>query len=134
MCIGREHVGDRCLAICASFRRLGCAHVVQAMVRDLYDRNESARVLSLNMLVTASAPVIAPLIGGQVLLWFDWRAIFWVLAIFGVVSVCAALVLPETLAASRRNEAHPVAMLLGYFQLDPPPPGPIWRRAQRSFE
>ena len=47
--------------------------VVQAMVRDLYDRNQSARVLSLNMLVTASAPVIAPLLGGQVLLWFDWR-------------------------------------------------------------
>ena len=33
--------------------------VVQAMVRDLYDRNQSARILSLNMLVTASAPVVA---------------------------------------------------------------------------
>jgi MFS transporter, DHA1 family, multidrug resistance protein len=91
--------------------------VVQAMVRDLYDRNQSARVLSLNMLVTASAPVIAPLIGGQVLLWFDWRAIFWVLVVFGVVSLCAVFLLPETLAASRRNEAHPVAMLVGYFKL-----------------
>ena len=89
---------------------------VQAMVRDLYDRNQSARVLSLNMVVTASAPIIAPLIGGQVLLWFDWRAIFWVLVIFGVVSLCAAFALPETLAASRRNETLPVAMLLGYFQ------------------
>jgi DHA1 family bicyclomycin/chloramphenicol resistance-like MFS transporter len=45
--------------------------IVQAMVRDLYDRNQSARILSLNMLVTASAPVVAPLIGGQVLLWLD---------------------------------------------------------------
>jgi DHA1 family bicyclomycin/chloramphenicol resistance-like MFS transporter len=90
--------------------------VVQAMVRDLYDRDQSARILSLNMLVTASAPVIAPLIGGQVLLWFDWRAIFWVLVVFGVVSLGAALALPETLAASRRNKAHPVAMLLGYFK------------------
>ena len=49
---------------------------VQAMVRDLYDRNQTARVLSLNMVVTASAPVIAPLIGGQLLLWFDWRGSF----------------------------------------------------------
>jgi MFS transporter, DHA1 family, multidrug resistance protein len=89
---------------------------VQAMVRDLYDRDQSARVLSLNMVVTASAPVIAPLIGGQVLLWFDWRAIFWVLVLFGVISLCATLALPETLALSRRNEAHPVAMLLAYFQ------------------
>jgi MFS transporter, DHA1 family, multidrug resistance protein len=44
-----------------------------SMSADLYDRNQSARVLSLNMVVTASAPVIAPLIGGQLLLWFDWR-------------------------------------------------------------
>ena len=34
--------------------------VVQAIVRDLYDRNQSARILSLNMLVTASAPIVAP--------------------------------------------------------------------------
>ena len=58
--------------------------LVQAMVRDLYDRDQSARILSLNMLVTASAPVVAPLIGGQVLLWLDWRAIFWVLVGFGL--------------------------------------------------
>lgn len=91
--------------------------IVQAMVRDLYDRNQSARILSLNMLVTASAPVIAPLIGGQVLLWLDWRAIFWVLAGFGVLAFLAALALPETLSASRRNEANPVAMVLGYLEL-----------------
>jgi MFS transporter, DHA1 family, multidrug resistance protein len=91
--------------------------VVQAMVRDLYDRNQSARILSLNMLVTASAPIVAPLIGGQVLLWFDWRAIFWVLVGFGLISLFAAFALPETLGSSRRNEAHPLAMVLGYFEL-----------------
>src|SRR5271154_1773262 len=90
---------------------------VQAMVRDLYDRNQSARILSLNMLVTASAPIVAPLIGGQVLLWLDWRAIFRVLVGFGVLSLLAALTLPETLEESRRNEAHPLAMVLGYFEL-----------------
>jgi MFS transporter, DHA1 family, multidrug resistance protein len=91
--------------------------VVQAMVRDLYDRNQSARILSLNMLVTASAPVVAPLIGGQVLLWFDWRAIFWVLVGFGLLSLLATFALPETLGPSRRNEAHPLAMLVGYFAM-----------------
>ena len=87
------------------------------MVRDLYARNQSARILSLNMLVTASAPIVAPLIGGQVLLWFDWRAIFWVLVAFGVLAFIAALALPETLDTSRRNEANPLAMLIGYFEL-----------------
>ena len=91
--------------------------VVQEMVRDLYDRNQSARILSLNMLVTASAPVVAPLVGGQVLLWLDWRAIFWVLVGFGLLALLAALLLPETLGKLRRNEADPLAMLRGYFEL-----------------
>ena len=91
--------------------------MVQSMVRDLYGRNESARILSLNMVVTASAPIVAPLIGGQLLLWLDWRAIFWVLAGFGVLSWLAVFALPETLGRSRRNQANPLAMLLGYFEL-----------------
>jgi MFS transporter, DHA1 family, multidrug resistance protein len=91
--------------------------VVQAMVRDLYNRNESARILSLNLVVTASAPIVAPLIGGQVLLWFDWRAVFLVLVAFGIVAFAAALLLPETLTPERRNEARPLAMLLGYVEL-----------------
>jgi MFS transporter, DHA1 family, multidrug resistance protein len=90
---------------------------VQAMVRDLYARNESARILSLNMLVTASAPVIAPLLGGQVLLWLDWRFIFWVLVGFGALALVAASVLPETLSSARRTAAHPLAMLRGYTAL-----------------
>jgi DHA1 family bicyclomycin/chloramphenicol resistance-like MFS transporter len=92
--------------------------VVQAMVRDLYDREQSARVLSLNLMATSSAPVIAPLIGGQLLLWLDWRAIFWLLVGFGLLSVIAALVLPETLAPSRRrHDAHPLAILVTYLEL-----------------
>jgi MFS transporter, DHA1 family, multidrug resistance protein len=90
---------------------------VQAMVRDLYARNESARILSLNLLVTASAPIVAPLIGGQVLLWLDWRFIFWILVAFGGLALIAASVLPETLAAGRRSGAHPLALLLGYAAL-----------------
>src|ERR1700728_1947716 len=90
---------------------------VQAMVRDLYARNESARILSLNLLVTASAPIVAPLIGGQLLLWLDWRFIFWVLVAFGALAFIAALVLPETLAAARRSQANPLTLVLGYAAL-----------------
>jgi len=90
---------------------------VQAMVRDLYARDESARILSLNLLVTASAPIVAPLIGGQVLIWLDWRFIFWVLVGFGGVALIAAMLLPETLAAERHSKAHPLALLLGYAAL-----------------
>jgi DHA1 family bicyclomycin/chloramphenicol resistance-like MFS transporter len=67
-------------------------------------------------LVTAPAPVGAPLIGGQILLWFDWRGIFWVLVGFGLISLLAVLCLPETLELGRRSKAHPAAMALGYFE------------------
>ena len=91
--------------------------VVQAMIRDRYDRDQSARVLSLNMLVSATAPIIAPLIGGQVLLWLDWRWIFWVLVGYGALALVVTLALPETLDAARRKTAHPLAILRGYFSL-----------------
>jgi DHA1 family bicyclomycin/chloramphenicol resistance-like MFS transporter len=97
----------------------GCAVpvLVQAMVRDLFDREQGARVFSLNMLVMGAAPIAAPLIGGQIVVLLDWRAIFWVLALFGVLALICAAVLPETLSVERRDRAHPIAMILGYAEL-----------------
>jgi DHA1 family bicyclomycin/chloramphenicol resistance-like MFS transporter len=84
----------------------GCAGIVLArsVVRDLFDARESARMYSFLMLVTGRAPITAPLIGGQLLGAFGWRAIFSLLAGFGLL--CLALVaggLPETLPAERRT-------------------------------
>ena len=81
---------------------LGCAAglvVPRAMVRDLFAPQHAARVFSMLMLVMGVAPILAPLIGGYVLIWFGWPAIFWVLAIAGaVIAVMAAVTLPETRA------------------------------------
>ncbi len=77
----------------------GAAGVVlaRAIVRDLYQGVEAARALAFVMLVTGIAPLIAPLIGGWLLLVAGWRAVFWLLAAFGVLILLAArLVLPET--------------------------------------
>ena len=72
--MARQHGHARALAFLQALGGSVVPTAVQAMVRDMYDRNQSARILSLNMVVTASAPVVAPLIGGQLLLWLDWRA------------------------------------------------------------
>ncbi|MEX0958822.1 MAG: Bcr/CflA family multidrug efflux MFS transporter [Burkholderiales bacterium] len=77
----------------------GCVGIVvaRAVVRDLYGHQESARMFSVLMLVMGVAPILAPLLGGYVLIWFGWRAIFWVLALFGLsCMLAAALILPET--------------------------------------
>ncbi|MEV0492791.1 multidrug effflux MFS transporter [Streptomyces atratus] len=59
--------------------------IARAVVRDLYDGVEMARFFSTLMLISGVAPVVAPLIGGQVLRFTDWRGIFAVLTVVGVV-------------------------------------------------
>ena len=84
----------------------GCAGIViaRAVVRDRFDERESARVFSLLMLVMGLAPILAPLIGGQILVLFGWRAIFWTLAGFGLACLTAVvLVLGESLPSERRT-------------------------------
>ncbi|MER5894280.1 multidrug effflux MFS transporter [Streptomyces sp. NPDC001876] len=65
----------------------GAAGIVisRAVVRDLYDGMEMARFFSTLMLISGVAPVIAPVIGGQVLRFTDWRGIFVVLTAVGVL-------------------------------------------------
>ncbi|MFB7430047.1 multidrug effflux MFS transporter [Streptomyces microflavus] len=59
--------------------------VARAVVRDLYDGVEMARFFSTLMLISGVAPIIAPLIGGQVMRFTDWRGIFVVLTGIGIV-------------------------------------------------
>ena len=83
-----------------------CGGVVLArtMVRDLAERDQAARAMSLMMACTSIAPMLAPLIGGQILWFLGWRAIFWMLALIGVIALVAAYVrLPETLRPEYRQ-------------------------------
>ena len=53
---------------------------------------------------TSIAPMLAPLIGGQILWFAGWRAIFWVLAGAGVFALVVAWAkLPETLRPEYRQ-------------------------------
>ncbi len=77
--------------------------ISRAIVRDLYTTAEAARMFSLLMLVMGAAPILAPLVGGQVLLFGGWRGIFFCLTIFGVLCFGAvAKYLPESLPEDRR--------------------------------
>jgi DHA1 family bicyclomycin/chloramphenicol resistance-like MFS transporter len=69
----------------------GCAGVViaRAVVRDLFDPQAAARMLSLLMLVMGVAPILAPLAGGVILVWAGWRWIFAALALFGLACLLA---------------------------------------------
>jgi DHA1 family bicyclomycin/chloramphenicol resistance-like MFS transporter len=83
-----------------------CGGVVLArtMVRDLAEKDQAARALSLMHACSSLAPMLAPLIGGQILWFLGWRAIFWTLAALGVVALGAAWWrLPETLRPEHRQ-------------------------------
>jgi DHA1 family bicyclomycin/chloramphenicol resistance-like MFS transporter len=78
--------------------------IARAIVRDLYDGVEMARFFSTLMLISGVAPVVAPLIGGQVLRFTDWRGIFVVLTGVGIaLTFLVWRILPETLAPEKRH-------------------------------
>jgi len=94
-----------------------CAGMVisRAIVRDVFDHQESARVFSLIMLVFGLAPVLAPLLGSYLMLVTNWRAIFVFMMLFGMVMLYAIVFrLGETRSdateATARGE-HPIAAL-----------------------
>lgn len=78
----------------------------RAIVRDLYSGVELGRKYSTLMLVTGLAPILAPVIGAQLLRFTDWRGIFVAFACFGLVLLLACgLGLRETLPPHRRQPA-----------------------------
>ncbi|MEU8621944.1 Bcr/CflA family multidrug efflux MFS transporter [Streptomyces sp. NPDC048623] len=79
--------------------------IARAVVRDLYDGVEMARFFSTLMLISGVAPVVAPLIGGQILRITDWRGVFYVLTGVGLVlTLVVWRFLHETLPPERRHE------------------------------
>jgi len=80
------------------------AVVALAMVRDLFGGKPLVRMLSRLALVSGLAPVLAPVIGSQLLLVMPWRGIFWVLASYGTLVILAvAFFIVETLPPSERH-------------------------------
>jgi len=96
-----------------------CAGVVlaRAMVRDLYEGHRAAQMLSTLMTVMAVAPLLGPIVGGQILELAGWRAIFWTLVGVGMATLTALFTLPETLPPERRNHEPLGRALLRYGDL-----------------
>jgi len=78
--------------------------IARAVVRDVFSGDETARIYAYLMVVNGVAPIAAPIIGAQLLRLTDWRGIFAVLALIGVVLFAvAARWLPESLPPARRR-------------------------------
>lgn len=80
------------------------AVVVNALMRDIFsDRDEFSRMMSFVMLVSNLAPLLAPILGGFLLNWFNWHFIFYTLSmISGLAFILVVVLIPETLAKANR--------------------------------
>ena len=80
--------------------------ISRAMVRDLYEGDALTRFFSTLMLVNGLAPILAPVIGGQLTRFMSWRGVFVVLAAIGIALLAAAVLgLEETLPEDSRGSS-----------------------------
>ena len=78
-----------------------------AIVRDSWSGTRGARAFSILLGVSGAAPVVAPVAGAQLLRVIDWRGLFWVLAVLGLLFVIIAIVgVPETLPPQARHRGE----------------------------
>jgi MFS transporter, DHA1 family, multidrug resistance protein len=91
--------------------------IAVSIVRDCYAGRRMAGVMSLAMMVFVAVPVLAPSFGQAVMLWEQWRGIFVVLMIYGVVTlIWSALRMPETLPVEMRKSLALRDVLLAFRQ------------------
>lgn len=89
--------------------------IATAMGRDLYQGAAAARFFSLLMLVMGAAPILAPVLGAQVLSFASWHGIFLALAAVAVILIfVTGKLLPETLPPERRHAGGVAAALKAF--------------------
>ncbi|MEN5015708.1 multidrug effflux MFS transporter [Erwinia sp. Eh17-17] len=83
----------------------GGAVLSRAIARDMYSGHELTKFFALLMLVNGLAPIAAPVMGGALMAFLDWRGLFMVIALIALLLfILARVKLHETLPAERRSQ------------------------------
>jgi DHA1 family bicyclomycin/chloramphenicol resistance-like MFS transporter len=94
------------------------AVVPRAIVRDLYGGDRAARMLSLMGVVLGVAPIVAPILGSHLHVWFGWQANFVFVAVYGMLLLGWVVYgLPETLRNPDRRATVPLVMVANFGRL-----------------
>ena len=90
----------------------------RAIVRDHFSGSEIARIFSFISMITLTAPLIAPVIGGYILVWTGWRSVFYCLAAFGGLCLLTTIFwFDESHSSARRAQSGRVGTLKAYFMV-----------------
>lgn len=97
----------------------GAATIVsRAVIRDLFEGPEAQRLMARVMMIFAVAPAFAPVIGGEIMRFASWPAIFWFVCAYALLTaVLTAVVLPETLPREARTSLRVRAIVGGLWQV-----------------
>ena len=76
--------------------------IARAIARDVCEGAELTRFFAILMMVNGLAPILAPVLGGQILLFTSWRGVFIVLVVVGILQAGATMVYKETLPLADR--------------------------------
>lgn len=88
--------------------------LARAMVRDLFDRTRAVQMMSTLMIIMAVAPIGGPLLGGQLLKFSSWHAIFYLLAAIGILMFVSLWWLPETHLQGKRANGSWLSVFHNY--------------------
>ena len=92
--------------------------VGRAVIRDAVDGEDAQRLMSQVSMIFSIAPAVAPIVGGWILGFGDWHAIFWFLAVFGVLLfLLVQFGLPESHPPERRLPLHPLLLTRNYLAM-----------------
>ena len=106
------------LRVLQGFFNAAAAVVALAVIRDRFVGSAAAQLLSRLMLVIGVAPLLAPTVGQAIAALWDWRAVFYALALIGVVLVAIVWkFMPETLPEDSRSPGHPRHVAGAYWSL-----------------
>ncbi len=76
--------------------------IARAIARDCTSGSELTRFFSMLMTVNGLAPILAPVIGGQILVFADWRGVFATLTLIGIILTVSSIKFEETLPKKLR--------------------------------
>lgn len=88
--------------------------IARAIARDVCKGPALTRFFSMLMLVNGLAPILAPVIGGQILRFAAWQGVFVLLAFIGGALTAGAFAMGETLPARRRAAGGVLSSLKGF--------------------
>ena len=91
--------------------------IARAIVRDRYEGNRAAQVMSALSGAMAVIPMVAPSVGVLVLRFFPWPAVFLALALFALIILTALIRFPETAPAPSESKLTITRVLAGFREM-----------------